>query len=295
MTLMSMTGFARTTFEHAGTKYVWELKTVNARGLDLRLRIPSGLEQVEVDIRQLVRDRIARGTCFASLQEEGGTGTDDLVLNERALTLVVAAARRLAEVDGIAPPCADGLLALPGVLQSGARGVDREMAEGRGKAILAALETALAELKVARREEGSRIHQVLSGQVAQIEELVSAASILAEEALPSLRARIAEQVDLLVSDRKQLDPDRLHQEAVLVATRADVREELDRLRGHVEAARTQLASPEPVGRRLEFLAQEFNREANTLCSKAFDRRLGEIGIELKTVIDQWREQVQNVE
>jgi uncharacterized protein (TIGR00255 family) len=187
------------------------------------------------------------------------------------------------------------LLALPGVLQSGARSSDPELSEQRSKTVLAALQAALAQLEQARGEEGGRLHAVLSAQIDKVAELVAEAAAIAEQTLPAIRERVAEQVDLLLSDRKQLDPDRLHQEAVLIATRADVSEELDRLRGHVEAARNQLASSGSTGRRLEFLAQEFNREANTLCAKAFDRRLGEIGIELKTVIDQFREQVQNVE
>jgi len=295
MALSSMTGFARTSFEATGAKFSWELKSVNARGLEIRLRLPPGLDHLEADIRVAAREKLTRGSCFFTLQKEGGAERPRLMLNEEALTLVIAAARRLAAVDGIATPTADGLLAIPGVLQDRGEVLDPDAAERRDASILESFAVGIATLRESRLEEGARLYNVLKDQLAAIERLVEAAALLAAEAPEALKTRIRDQVALLTSDRSSLDPDRLHQEALLAATRADVREEVDRLKSHVAGARDLINSGKAVGRRLDFLTQEFNREANTLCSKAFDRRLTTIGMELKAVIDQLREQVQNLE
>jgi uncharacterized protein (TIGR00255 family) len=294
MPLSSMTGFARTSFEVDGAKYSWELKSVNARGLEIRLRLPPGHDHLEPDIRTRIRDGISRGSCFAVLQKEADVTRAQLVLNEQALQLVLVAARRLAAVEGIAMPSADGLLAIPGVLQEGENAPDAEDTERRDAAVLAGLDQGIAALKAARKEEGTRLRAIVDGQIGEIARLTGEAASVAAEAPLTLKERIREQVALLTADGNGLDPDRLHQEAVIAATRMDVREELDRLTSHVTGARTLLASGDDVGRRLEFLAQEFNREANTLCAKAFDRRLTQVGIELKAVIDQLREQAQNL-
>lgn len=294
MALSSMTGFARASFEVDGAKYSWELKSVNARGLEVRLRLPSGLDHLEADIRTRVRDAIARGSCFFTLSREGEGERASLVLNEEALALVVKAARRLSEIQGIGMPTADGLLAIPGVLRDGSAALEGDAAERRDAAVLIGLVAAIDILKKTRLEEGARLAAVLEEQIAQIERLVGEAESLSAGAPELLKARIRDQVALLTADASSLNPDRLHQEAVIAATRADVREELDRLRSHIAGARKLIGSGDAVGRRLDFLSQEFNREANTLCSKAFDRRLTTIGMELKAVIDQFREQVQNL-
>lgn len=294
MALASMTGFARVSFEAGGAKYAWELKSVNARGLEVRLRLPPGLEHLEPEIRAQIRKNLARGTCFAGLQREGESERARLVLNEEALAIVLAAARRLATEHGIGMPTADGLLAIPGVLQDGVTALDSEAAEQRDAAVLETLSVALEALAAARVDEGRRLQAVLGEQLGTISRLTSEAAQVAGQAPEVIGARIRDQVALITADKNNLDPDRLHQEAVLLATRADVREELDRLASHVSGARALLASAGAVGRQLEFLTQEFNREANTLCSKAFDRRLTAIGIELKTIIDQMREQAQNL-
>ena len=295
MALSSMTGFARTGFEASGTRFSWELKSVNARGLEIRLRLPPGLDHLEPDIRNRIRDSIARGSCFFALQKDTESETPRLALNEEALAIVVATARRLASIEGIGMPSADGLLAIPGVLHGRSEKQDGDAAESRDAAIVEALGPAITALKAARAEEGRRLGATLEDQLAAIESLVEAAGAIAADAPDLLKARIREQVALLTADGSGLDPDRLHQEALLAATRADVREELDRLRSHIAGARQLIGSGKAVGRRLEFLAQEFNREANTLGSKAFDRRLSTISMELKAVIDQMREQVQNLE
>jgi uncharacterized protein (TIGR00255 family) len=295
MALSSMTGFARTPFEAEGAKFAWELKSVNARGLEIRLRLPPGFDHLEADIRVLARERLARGSCFCAVQQDGAGVRSRLVLNEDALALVVAAARRLAAVEGIAMPTADGLLAIPGVLQDGGEALSGDAAERRDTAVMQALEAGLDAVKASRAEEGLRLRAVLEDQLAEVARLVEAAAEVAAEAPELLQARIRDQVALIAAEKNGLDPSRLHQEALLAATRADVREELDRLTSHVAGTRKLIASGGAVGRRLEFLAQEFNREANTLCSKAFDQRLTTTGVELKGVIDQFREQVQNLE
>jgi uncharacterized protein (TIGR00255 family) len=294
MALSSMTGFARASVEVDGAKYSWELKSVNARGLEVRLRLPPGLDHLEPDLRALARAGLGRGSCFFTLQREADGARSPLVLNEQALALVVAAARRLAAVEGIAMPTADGLLGIPGVLQDGGEPLQPEGAERRDEAILNAFGAGIAALREARLDEGARLGAVLDAQLARMRALVAEAEVIAAETPEALKARIREQVALLLFDGGGLDPARLHQEALLAATRADVREELDRLASHIEGARTVMRGGGEAGRRLEFLAQEFNREANTLCSKAFDRRLTQIGMELKAVIDQFREQVQNL-
>jgi uncharacterized protein (TIGR00255 family) len=294
MAVHSMTGFARAEVASGGARFVWELKSVNARGFDLRVRLPAGLERLEPEIRERARASVRRGSCFFSLAEDRAAALPMLRLNEQALALAVAAARRLAEEEGIGPPTADGLLSIPGVLAPTDSLDEDAEAEEREAALMAGLDRALQALTAARAEEGERLQAVLAGQLDAIEAKVAEAARLAEEAPEAMKARVAEQVALLTG-QAGLDPDRLHQEAVLLAARSDVREEIDRLAGHVAAARAQLAAGGAVGRRLDFLAQEFNREANTLSAKAFDKRLVAVGVELKTMIDQLREQVQNLE
>ena len=289
-----MTGFARTAFEAEGGKLTWELKSVNARGLEVRLRMPSGLDHLEGDVRAAARAKIERGNCFFALQKDADRPDAQLRLNEDALALVVAAARRLAAEEGIAMPSADGILSIPGVLQEGGAAPAGEAAQRRDAAILDGLNAAIDALVAARDEEGARLAGVLDGQLAAIAELVDTAEGVSAEAPEVLKARIGDQVALISEAASGLSPERLHQEALLAATKADVREELDRLRAHIASVRGLVQKGGAVGRRLDFLAQELNREANTLCAKAFDRRLTAIGVELKAAIDQFREQVQNL-
>lgn len=293
MALSSMTGFARTSFEVDGAKFSWEAKSVNARGLEIRLRLPNGLDHLEADVRARIRDAIPRGSCFFTLAREAEGAGARLVVNEQALALVVAAARRLAAEEGVGMPTADGLLAIPGVLGDASTALDTGAEERLEAAVLTGLGAAMSALTKAKLEEGARLAALIADQIDRIERLVGEAEAISVEAPDLLRARIREQVALLASDNT-LNPDRLHQEALLAATRADVREELDRLKSHVASASSLLKSTDPVGRRFDFLSQEFNREANTLCSKAFDRRLTTIGLDLKAVIDQLKEQVQNL-
>jgi uncharacterized protein (TIGR00255 family) len=217
------------------------------------------------------------------------------VVNEKALQQVLDVAERLARQLGSDPPRIEGLLALRGVLETVRHVDDEEALKRRDELLLSSLDEALSALKRSRKAEGRNLTDVVTRQLDRIEELTAAARDNPTRTSEAILKRLAEQVSRLMTANASFDPDRLHQEAVLLATRADIQEEIDRLFAHIEAARKLLASSEPAGRSFDFLAQEFNREANTLCSKASDRTLTQIGLDLKTVIDQMREQVQNIE
>ena len=293
MALKSMTGFARTDAELGDIRFVWEVKSVNSRGLEMRLRLPPGLDRLDPEIRRLTREHLSRGSCQLSLNLDRIGSASNLVINEAALAAVTDTARHLASETGIDPPSADGLLAIRGVLEE--RGLDAlDDADAVDRTVLDALARCLAALVAARAEEGSRLAAILTGQLDTIEKLTEAAADLAAKAPDALLTRLAEQVARLTGEAS-LDPQRPHQEVALLATKADIREEIDRLISHIAAARKLLTDDGVIGRRLDFLAQEFNREANTLCSKSFDKELTAIGLELKAVIDQLREQVQNLE
>jgi len=293
MAMKSMTGFARADAELGDVRFVWEIKSVNSRGLEMRLRLPPGLDRLDSEIRRLTRDHLSRGSCQLSLQLDRVGSASNLVINETALAAVTDAARHLATETGIDAPSADGLLAIRGVLEE--CGLDAlDDADAVDRTVLDALAACLAALVAARAEEGGRLAAILTDQLDTIETLIEAAADLAAKAPEALLTRLAEQVARLTGEAS-LDPQRLHQEAVLLATKADIREEIDRLTSHISAARKLLTDDGVIGRRLDFLAQEFNREANTLCSKSYDKELTAIGVELKAVIDQLREQVQNLE
>ena len=293
MAMKSMTGFARADAELGDVRFVWEIKSVNSRGLEMRLRLPPGLDRLDPEIHRLTRDHLSRGSCQLSLQLDRVGSASNLVINEAALAAVTDAARHLATETGIDAPSADGLLAIRGVLEE--RGLDAlDDADAVDRTVLDALAACLAALVAARADEGGRLAAILTDQLDSIEKLTEAATDVAAKAPGALLTRLAEQVARLTGEAS-LDPQRLHQEAVLLATKADIREEIERLTSHISAARKLLTDDGVIGRRLDFLAQEFNREANTLCSKSYDKELTAIGVELKAVIDQLREQVQNLE
>ncbi|MBZ8131729.1 YicC/YloC family endoribonuclease [Afifella sp. IM 167] len=291
--IQSMTGFARHAFDAGGTRFVWELKSVNARGLEIRFRLPPGFDGLEPSAREATRKRLTRGSCYFSLSEESGSVDPGIAINQGALAVVLAAAQRLSQVEGIAPARADGILALRGVLVQASGTGDPTEGE-TGKAVIEGLDEALARLQEARQQEGWRLRGHLWDILDRIEGLVASAEARIDSLVERLQARIRDQV-ALISSETQLDEARLYQEAVLAATRADIREEIDRLKTHTGEARSRLAEGGVIGRRLDFLAQEFNREANTLCSKSVDHETTAIGLDLKSAIDQLREQVQNLE
>ena len=295
MALSSMTGFARASGALDGLHWQWEAKSVNGKGLETRCRLATGFEHLEGLVREAVGRRFKRGNLQVSLSCDHGSSDEVFSVNEAALEQLLAISEKLRARLGGEAPRIDGLLALRGVIEVTSKPVDPEVAARRDAAMLASLDAALAQLATMRASEGARLGLVLEGQLDRISALTAAARDCPARHPEAIKARLAEQVAKLVEARSSFDEARLHQEAVLVATRVDIQEEIDRLFAHVEAARALLVAKEPAGRKLEFLAQEFNREANTLCSKAIDHSMTTIGLDLKTVIDQLREQVQNIE
>ena len=295
MALSSMTGFAQNSGEKDGLHWQWEIKSVNGKALDIRFRLPSGFEGLETAARASLSQHIKRGNLQVVLTTSGTIAADTVVVNEAVLEQVLGIAERLRDRIGGMPLNAEALMGLRGVLDVVQPLQSEAEMESRVKGVRQSLEVAAKALDKARREEGARLANVLSFQLDKIESLTTAARDCPARSVEAIKARLKEQVARLLETGATFDPDRLHQEAIMISTRADIQEELDRLFGHVEAARALMASPEPAGRKFDFLAQEFNREANTLCSKALDKTLTNIGLELKTVIDQMREQVQNIE
>ena len=295
MPLSSMTGFARADGAGEGHRWTWELRSVNGKGLDIRLRLPPGFENVEAPARERLGKALTRGNVQAGLTSQIQPGAARIRINDDVLAEVIAAMERIGKRMTVQPPTLDGLLSVRGVVEAVEAETDDEARAALAARVLADLDNALAALVADRVREGRAMAAVLTGHLAEIERLAAAAEASPARTPEAIRARLAEQVATLLGATEKLDPDRLHQEAVLLATRADIREELDRLAAHVAAARALIAEDGPVGRRLDFLAQELNREVNTLCAKANDRSLTAIGLDLKAVVDQFREQIQNVE
>ncbi len=299
MALMSMTGFADRGGSLGPVTWAWEARSVNGRGLDLRIRLPEGREGLEAAIRAAAGRLFSRGSITVGLRVAGSGAGGGLRLNPDALAAVIAAAaaaRTAAEARGLAlaPPSVGELIAVRGVLEpeAGAPAVDAGLTEALG----ADVEPLLEALRAARATEGAGLAGVLSDQVDRIAALTAAARETAAARGARTGALLRTRVEaLMAASGAAVDEGRLAQELAQIAVRADLTEELDRLDGHVGAARELIAAQGPVGRKLDFLTQEFNREANTLCSKAQASDLTAIGLELKVVIDQMREQVQNVE
>jgi uncharacterized protein (TIGR00255 family) len=295
MTIQSMTGFARADGALGASTWHWEVRSVNNRGLDVRLRLPPGHEALEPKVREGIAQRLTRGSVSVTLSVVREAVQSQIRLNESALDAVVATAERIRKELGAAPPRAEGLLALRGVLELVDEPEDEAQRTATQGAMLESLVAALDGVIAARSAEGRRLGAVLEAQIAEIARLVDLIEASPARTPAAIKTRLGEQVARLLETGQGLDPARLHQEAVLLATRADVEEELKRLKAHIEAARELLSETGAVGRKLDFLAQEFNREANTLTSKAADAEIARLGLALKVVVDQMREQVQNVE
>jgi len=295
MTLKSMTGFARTDGTHEQTRWYWEIRSVNGRSLDLRLRLPSGMERLEAAVRAKCQERLVRGNCSISLGLKREAGRMEIRLNEAALSEASAAAQRAKDITGMEPARLDTLLGMRGVVEVAEPEESDEEREALATALLAGLSTGLEQLVEARIAEGERLQKVIETQLAAIDGLVSQASDVMRRQPDLMTARLRDQISRLDEAGASFEPERLQQEGLLLAAKADIQEELDRLVAHVAAARELIGSGQPAGRKLEFMAQEFNREANTTCSKAADIEISRIGLELKSVIDQLREQVQNIE
>ena len=287
MPVASMTGFARGTGRDGRLAWSWEAKSVNSRGLDIRCRLPTGMDSLDPGARRAAAERFGRGSLVLSLQTDRAGGEARLRINRAALEQLVAIVDELrGEIDA-APPSIDGLLGIRGVVELADEEETDAERERRGAAILATLDETLDALAAARREEGAHLATVLSGQL----DTIAGRRQADERDRGQLKERVAEVLDAV----PPLTEERLGQEVALLLVKADVREEVDRVRAHLAAARELLAEGGPCGRRLDFLCQEFNRESNTLCSKAADVELTRIGLALKAAIEQFREQVQNVE
>ena len=295
MPLVSMTGFAEGNGGRENARWRWEARSVNGRGLELRLRLPPGFDSIEPAARMLASSRFKRGNIQATLNFDAGLGVHGLRVDAAALASAVKIAKQIATETGLAPARVDGLLALKGVIVQD-EGIETDAAAqaARDAAILETLAGCFDALAKARAGEGSKLAVVLDGQIAEIARLTGAAGLAAVAQPAAIRDRLTQQLNDLMAPGA-VSPERLAQEIALLATRADIREELDRLNAHVTEARRLLTAGDGVGRRLDFLAQEFNREANTLCSKSANTELTRIGLDLKAAIDQFREQLQNVE
>lgn len=295
MALSSMTGFARRHGVSAPYAWAWELKSVNSKGLDLKLRLPPGWDAVEAPVRAAAAARLSRGSVFANLTVNREGAAPAVRVNEPVLAAVLATLKSLDGKVAAAPPTLDGILALKGVIEV----TDAEETEDERRAaetaVIAGFQDAMAGLSEMRRTEGDALGRVLGARLSEIATLASRAEAAPGRKPEAIKARLAEQVATLMEASQRFDADRLHQEAILIASKADIREELDRLAAHVAQSRKLLADGGAVGRRLDFLAQELNRESNTLCAKANDVELTNIGLELKAVVEQFREQVQNLE
>jgi len=290
-----MTGFARATGHDETLYWTWEVKSVNGRALDMRFRLPIGYDRIEGQARNLVTQRLKRGSFTASLILSRGTTGAGWRINRELIDRLLSLDEEFAGRVAPGAPRLDTLLTVRGVVEQTEDEIDEAAAERRAAGIMISFTRAMEDLIEARASEGARLAAVLATQLEEIANLTSTAENSAALRPDAIKARIKEQVTALLDTDPQLPEERLAQELALIAARADVREELDRLKAHVTAARELLASREAIGRRLDFLCQEFNREANTLCSKASDVTLTRLGLDLKAVIEQFREQVQNVE
>lgn len=295
MTIASMTGFARAEGHDGPLSWAWELKSVNGKSLDVRFRLPPGFDAIELPLRALATQKLKRGSVTANLSVARAAGAGGIRVNRDALAVVLKLANELAAEVEAAPPRIDGLLALKGVLESGDEAIDEAARERQAKLIGESFERALAGLAAMRSSEGKRLDAVLGERLDEIATLVTNAEAAAATQPAAIKARIKELIATLTEAVPALPEERLAHEAALVVAKADIREELDRLHAHLDAARSLLAEGGPIGRRFDFLCQEFNREANTLCSKSADLELTRIGLALKAAIEQLREQVQNIE
>jgi uncharacterized protein (TIGR00255 family) len=295
MALQSMTGFARREGTSGRWRWAWELRSVNGKGLDLRLRLPPGLERMENDVRRLAGERFSRGNMQASLSVSAGESRIETVLNQEALSAVLALRDQLGGIIDPAPLQLDTLLAIRGIIEFRDREDGDDAIAARDSDIVDGLIAALVDLRQMRELEGAALSRVLLDHVSTIEGLTQVIERDPSRSPQEIAGRLAAQVAMLMDGSGKLDRERLHAEAALLATKADLREEIDRLKAHVVAARDLLSKGGPVGRKLDFLAQEFNRESNTICAKSNAAAVTAAGIELKVVIDQFREQVQNLE
>ncbi len=297
MSIASMTGFARASGELADDRWTWELKSVNGRGLEVRCRLPAGFDGLEQKVKSMAGEKLRRGNVSVALQFSRGEANVSLKLNRALLDQLGEIVTQVGSDLPVQPPRLDGLLAIRGVLEVAEAEEADDVRATREAELLASFREALEGLVVARMDEGSRLSDALAEHLNGVEALVASAKANDKDRFEALKSRLKSQVEALLEASPALPEDRLAQEAALLIAKADVTEEIDRLLSHIATARDLLAGggDGPPGRRLDFLAQEFNREANTLCSKAGDPTLTQIGLDLKVIIDRFREQAANIE
>jgi uncharacterized protein (TIGR00255 family) len=295
MVLSSMTGFARCHGVAGAYAWSWEIKSVNAKGLDLRLRLPPGWDAVEVPARMRASEELARGTVYANLTVERKDIVATVKVNEQVLAAVLATIKGLTGKVDARPASLDGILGLKGVMEVMQEDEREDARRAAEAAVIAGFDKALSDLAAMRRQEGATLGRLLLARLNEIAALGQRAENAPGRKSEAINARLAEQVANLLAVSQRFDSDRLHQEAIMLAAKADIREELDRVVSHVAQAKKLLSDGGAVGRRLDFLAQELHRESNTLTAKANDVELTNIGLEMKTVVEQFREQVQNLE
>jgi uncharacterized protein (TIGR00255 family) len=295
MALSSMTGFARSHGASGPYAFEWELKSVNAKGFDLRMRLPAGWDELEAYAKRRAGEVLSRGTVYANLNVKRTSAASSVRINEEILASIVKMAGVLAgRIDAVAPSI-DGLLAIKGVIEVAEPESNEAEDEAARAAAAAAFDQALLNLVEMRQREGVTLGQILSQRMDEIERLAKRAEAAPGRKPDAIKSRLAEQIAALLEASDRFDTDRLNQEVILIAAKADIREELDRIASHISQAREMIGKGGPVGRRLDFLAQEFNREVNTCCSKSNDLELTNTGLEMKNIVEQFREQVQNLE
>jgi len=295
-----MTGFARAdgqAAEPVALSWAWELRSVNGKSLDLRLRLPHGFDSLDAPARKFAAEQLSRGSVSAALTLTGEPQTQDFKINHDMLARLLALMGHLSEnmPSGVGPATLDGLLAVKGVIEPIEPQLDAAAVAERDRALMSSFQAAVQALIKARNEEGARLVAVVNQHLARLRELVNAAAACSAAQPAAIKARFERQIADMTSGTPALAPERLAQEVALLAVKADIREEIDRLKAHLEQAADMLAAGGPCGRRLDFLSQELNREANTLCSKSQEVELTRIGLDLKATIDQLREQIQNIE
>jgi uncharacterized protein (TIGR00255 family) len=288
-----MTGFARAEGDELGISWAWEVKSVNGKSLDLRLRLAPGFDSLEPQLRALLAQRFRRGNFSATLAVTR-TAPAALRVNREVLAQLIALMNELTGEIEAAPPRLDGLLALRGIVETVEDEADTVL-EARRRSVLGSWALALDRLAAARAEEGSRLGALLRAQLAELAAIVKAAAGCAAAQPAAIRDRLQAMLANLVDLVPGMPEERVAQEMALLVARSDIREELERLRAHIDQASELLQQAEAVGRRLDFLCQELNREANTLCSKSAEIELTRIGLSLKAGVEQFREQVQNIE
>lgn len=295
MALSSMTGFARSHGASGPYAFEWELKSVNAKGFDLRTRLPTGWDDIEATIRKRAAQVLSRGTVYANLTVKRSNAVPLVRVNEQVLASLLKVARDLCGKIDVLAPSIDGLLSIKGVMEVVEPELDDAEELAAKTAVAETFEQALRSLMDMREREGATLGGVLMQRMDEIERLARRAEAAPGRQPGAVKARLAEQITALLDTSDRFDQDRLHQEAILIATKADIREELDRIASHISQTRELIGRGGPIGRKLDFLAQEFNREVNTCCSKSNDLELTNVGLELKNAVEQFREQVQNLE